>query len=286
MTHDIGIHALTFPDYIALDRWGSSSLRAMRRGPPARVQWERGNAREDTDATILGSAIHCALLTPTLFAKHYAIKPAGMSFASKEGKLWRDDPERAGRTILSHDAGETVTAIVAALRAKEAVRKSLVDATHVEMSITWDCPETDEPCKARPDWIDGRYVYDLKTTAFASTGRLALRAFTQGWMHQLAHYRTGAIVVGMPLIGGRLVVVDSSPPHFIHCLEVKVDALDLLELENIETLKALRECRLSGVWQDTSDEWLKVEPPPVDAPALDLDGAADDVAADAEAVTL
>lgn len=259
-TLDCGIHALPFPEYLALERWGSSSLRAMRRGPPARVMWERAHPKEDTDATRLGTAVHCALLTPELYAATYCTKPEGMSFASKEGKAWRDDPAREGRTILPFEQGCAVDAIVGALANKAAVIESLERAKHKEASLLWDCPQSGEPCKARPDWIEGKWIYDLKVSRHAAD-RVAMRAYFEGWMHQLAHYRTGAIVLGLPVRGGRLVVVEPTAPHFVYTLEVKADALDLLEFDNIEALKALAVCRENNDFPGTPDEWIRIEPP-------------------------
>lgn len=257
-----GIHNLSFADYHAAPGWGSSALKAMRRGPPARVLWERNNGSSDTAATTLGTAVHCAFITPDLYESTYAIKPEGMSFASKEGKAWRDDPVRAGKILLSADVGAQVEAIVAALMAKEPVRKSITNASHREQSLLWDCSITRERCKARPDWIEGKWIYDLKVSRHAAGSWLSARAFTEGWMHQLSHYRTGACELGLPIRGGRLVVVDPTAPHFVYTLEVKADALDLLEIENIETVKMLRECRKTDSWPGTPDEWIKVEPPP------------------------
>lgn len=256
-----GVHNIPFDDYLAIDAWGSGSLKAMRRGPPVRVLWERDEGRADTAATILGSAVHCALLTPELYHRQYAIKPEGMTFSTKEGKAWRDHPDREGQTILSHVVGASVDSIVESLLCKRAVADSLDKADAREVSLLWDCSVTGERCKARPDWMEGRYIYDLKVSRHASGDRLALRAFLEGWMHQSAHYRTGAIELGLPIIGGRLVVVDPAPPHFVYTLEIKRDALDLLEIENIETVKLLRDCRKSGVWEGTAERWIPVEPP-------------------------
>lgn len=254
-------NTMSFDAYRALDAWGSGSLKAMRRGPPARVLWERDRPSNETDATVLGSAVHCLLLTPDLFTANYAIKPEGMTFASKEGKAWRDDPERFGRTLISHDVGEMVARIVGALRSKDAVRASLDVAESRECSMLWECSITREQCKARPDWMQDEHIYDLKVSRHASGNSLAYRAFAEGWMHQLAHYRTGARELGLPVTGGRLVVVEPTAPHFVYTLEVKRDALDLLEIENIETLKRMRGCRLAGAWPGTPEDWVKVEPP-------------------------
>lgn len=253
-----GAIALPFSEYLALPGWGSGSLRAMRRGPPARVRWERDHQREDTDATILGRLAHCALLTPELLEVEYVCKPEGMKFSTKEGKAWRDGQTA---TIVEYDTYMTALDIASAVQSKEIAWQSIERASHKEATLLWNCPVTREACKGRPDWMQGHYVYDLKCSRHADSPGLAVRAYMEGWMHQLAHYRTGAQACGLDIRGGRLVVVAPKPPHVVYTLEVKADALDLLEHENIATLKAMRECRLAGEWPGTPDAWTKVEPP-------------------------
>jgi hypothetical protein len=251
---------MSFETYLNLDAWGSSALRAMRRGPPARVRWEKDKPHSDTSATLLGSAVHCGLLTPHLFADTYVGKPEGMKFSTKDGKAWRDSHQ--GRKILSTGDFALVGSIIDALNLKPVVAASLENSAR-EHSIIWTCPASGETCKGRPDWIDedSGSIYDLKVTRHGGTRWMAMRAYSEGWMHQLAHYRTGAIVNGAEVSRGRLVVVEPEPPHFVWTLEVKRDALDLLELENGETLKQLRDCRVANAWPGTPDEWTKIEPP-------------------------
>lgn len=255
------IQKLSFAQYHALDAWGSSSLRAMRRGPPARVLWEKDNRALDTDATRLGTAVHCRLLEPERYEESYAHKPEGMSFATKDGKAWRAElPD--GVIILTHVEWELVQAIFIALCSKEPVASVLDDASHREVSLVWECPSTQEDCKGRPDVIAKHWLYDLKVSRHADSPALAYRTWVEGWMHQLAHYRTGAQACGLDVRGGRLIVVSPTAPHFVHTLEVKTDALDLLELENLATLAELRRCRMAGDWPGTPDDWKKIEPPP------------------------
>jgi exodeoxyribonuclease VIII len=252
---------LPFGEYLKLPGWGSGSLRAMRRGPPARVKWEREHAREDTPATLLGRLVHCMLLQPELIEAEYVAKPEGMSFASKDGKAWRDAQTA---TIVSHEDYQTALAIADAVRSKSLAKKSLDAADYRESSLLWTCPVSGEHCKGRPDWIEGRYIYDLKVSRHADggMGALSFRAYAEGWEHQLAHYRTGAMTLGLDVKGGRLVVVTPKAPHIVYTLEVKIDALDLLELENIATLKEMRACRLADEWLGSEERWVPVEPPP------------------------
>lgn len=251
---------MDFETYLSLEAWGSSSLRSMRRGPPARVIWERNSPKRDTDATLLGSAVHCGLLTPHLFADTFIGKPEGMRFSTKEGKAWRDCHSRF--KILSTDDFATVSNIIEALLSKKIVEKAL-DESLRENSLVWRCPGSGELCKGRPDFIDDRShsIYDLKVTRHGGTRWMAMRAYSEGWMHQLSHYRTGAVLNGIDVHRGRLVVVEPEPPHFVWTLEVKRDALDLLELENGETLKEMRDCRVKNEWRGTPESWDMIEPP-------------------------
>lgn len=255
----MAITALSFADYHALEAWGSSSLKAMRRGPPARVLWERANPMEDTDDTRRGSAVHSLFITPDEFLGTHAHKPDGMSFATKEGKAWR--AAQGGLRILSHDEWTLVEAIVEALRAKRAVADSLAGASMREMSMT--ATLEGEPVKARPDWIDGEdYITDLKVSRHADRPTtLAYHASAEGWMHQVALYGAVARANGRRVAGGRLAVVAPTAPHYVYCLEVKRNALDLLTLENAATLRQMGECRRRNEWPGTPDAWTPVEPP-------------------------
>ncbi len=252
---------LPFADYLALPGWGSSTLKAMRKGPPARVLWQQAHA-ETTDAMRLGSAVHAWMLSSQgAFDGLYAHKPDGMSFATKEGKAWRE--EQSGKVILTHGEWTTIAAIAEALSAKALVEKCLLERDGAEVTLQWTDLATGEACKGRPDWMTGRYIYDLKVSRHAAGQALAYRAYMEGWMHQLAHYRSGATHCGLDQIdGGRLVVVTPTAPHFVYTLEVKRDSLDLLQMENEATLAQLGQCRDSGIWPGTPDEWTPIEPPP------------------------
>lgn len=252
---------LPFHDYLALDRYGSSDLRNMRLGPPALVPWKKAN-HEDTEATILGTAAHCAILAPELYEDAYAFKPEGMTFASKEGKAWRDAHE--GSKILTFDQTNAVHAIRLAFYEKIGARESLAAAEAVEASVLWECGVSKLRCKGRPDWFDSEAVLDLKISRHAMNAvSIPFRAFADGWMHQLAHNRAGLRAAGKNVNRGRLVVISPKAPCAIniHLLEVKEDALDILELENERTRSAIAECDKSGVWPGTPETWRMIEPP-------------------------
>jgi len=250
---------MSFAEYHADPAWGSSDLKTFRVGPPAMVPWRRENGSPDTDATRLGTACHARILTPDLFDATYAFKPDGMTFATKEGKAWK--AEQGGKEILSAAMARDVEAIDNAVEDNERAWRSITGATAREASIFWTCPDSGEPCKARPDWFDADWVYDLKVSRHAGSG-LAFRAYVEGWMAQGAHYAFGLRTLKLGARkGSRLVVVHPKAPHYVYTVETKATALDVLTLENVNTLRQLGECRKANVWPGTPDEWSVIAPP-------------------------
>ena len=251
---------LSFKDYKALPGWGSGDLKSMRMGPPARVLWDREHPRKDTDATILGTAAHCAILEPDRFDAVYVQKPAGMEYRSTENKAWRDDHLAAGRVILAPDVWAHVQSIAAAFYGKPTAYRAADGALGVETSMTWKDAETSEECKGRPDFYDYEAVYDLKVTRDAGP-RLAFKAYINGWFHQLAHYRSGLNANGVEVRTGRIIAIHPDAPHYVHCIEARIQDLDVMALENENTLKAMRACGIAGEWPGTPDTFERVEIP-------------------------
>jgi hypothetical protein len=258
---------LPFPEYLADIGYGSSDLRNFAK-LPALVPWHRANRGKGTDATIIGSAAHCLILTPSLFQDTYLVKPAGMKFSTKEGKAWRDDRVAAGYSVdnmFSAADYEQVQNIKRAFVSREVANKSLLAAEHREATLLWTSPEG-LPCKGRPDWFTPSAVYDLKVTVHAQKGLAALRykAWSEGWFHQLAHNRSGLRACGYPNVNvGRLVCIAPAGPSSIqtYTLEVSEHNLDVIELEMESIRAAMVKCHNSGEWPGVPDAWEKIDPP-------------------------
>lgn len=264
---DTGIRpTMPFPDYLSHDSWGSSSIRAFRNGTPAGAKWGRENRFSSTPAMILGTASHCAIMTPELWHQQIVVKPEGMTFQSKANKEWKAAQEAQGLEILTQANYTLLQDITAAFDSKPAARDALDNATLRESSVFWDCAESGLGRKCRPDWFvkDG-FIYDLKISIDATKPmeKLMSSAYWNGWAHQLAGGREGLNQNGQNIQGGRLVVISSQPPHAarVWLLEVSGADCDMLELENQNTCVEIMECERTGNWPGTPDEWLKVQLP-------------------------
>lgn len=259
------VPSLPFREYLAHPSYGSSDLRAFRCGPPALVHWRRKHRDSETPATRLGTAAHCAILTPDLFDSTHVLKPEGMEFRSKANKELRDAWLAAGRSIVSHEEWQQVQAIRHAFESKPAALDSLLRAMAVESSVFWTCEESGLPCKARPDWFTEHTVYDLKVSVVAERGAesLAASAYRNGWLHQLAHNAAGLRANGVQIVNARLVIIAPEPPqeHRVWLLEVRENDVDFLELDNVNTRRQMAVCHSTGHWPGTPDQWQTIEMP-------------------------
>lgn len=259
------IHDLPFDAYLAHDAYGSSDLRAFKSGPPAIVPWRRKNRGDSTDATRIGSAAHCSILTPELFDRAHAVKPEGMEFRSKENRELRDKWVAEGRAILAHDEWQQVREINAAFAGKLAAFDALHAAVGREASVFWNCPDSGLPCKGRPDWFTTDCVYDLKVSIAAekSLDALQFQAHKNGWLNQLAHNRAGLNANGHRIKLGRLVVIAPNPPqrYRVWLLEVRENDLDFLDMDNENTRRQMAVCHRAGQWPGTPDQWQQIELP-------------------------
>ena len=268
---------MTFAEYLADPSYGSSDLKTFRAGPPAMVPWRKANRDSETPAMRLGTACHAMILTPNLFARDYAIRPAGMDFRTKEGKAWRDEVESLGKIALTSDEADTIIAVANAFESKKAARNSVLSAKAVECSMFWTAQGL--PCKGRPDWIGANEVYDLKVTIAADKpqDRLMRHAYDYGWLHQAAHNATGLREHGFRIRCGRLVMVSPKPPYNVQLIEIGEGDLDFLELHNMDTRQQMAKCHASGIWPGTADEFTKCELPASAAfTESDLTGAIED----------
>lgn len=256
---------LSFADYLAHPFWGSSSIKQFRNGTPAAAKWGRENDSGDTAATILGTAAHCKIITPSDYGNQIAIKPPGMTFQGKANKAIRDAWHAEGKKILSHEDGLTIDAIVQAFERKSAARQSLENSVGREQSVFWRCAESGLGRKCRPDWYDADTIYDLKISIEATKpfDRLQMCAHANGWLNQLAGGRAGLNANGHNIRKGALVVIASQPPHDarVWLLRLKEEDCDFLELENENTCRQVAECERKDRWPGTPEQWQDITLP-------------------------
>ena len=186
--HADGIYfSLPSAEYHADPALGSSGIRDLMISPLRywiNSPYNPNRPPEDeSEAKDLGTYLHDLLLEGG--TKNYAIKPEGMSFATKEGKAWRE--EHDGFVIINQAQNRTQQTMFNALELSSSRQR--FTGGQPEVSVFWT-EKTGQRCKIRLDYLKPNEALDLKTysntmdkdleTAIAHTianRRIAVQAF-------------------------------------------------------------------------------------------------------------
>ena len=205
--------------------------------------------REPTAAMFAGTLAHTAILEPQAFSARYVVKPEGLSYASKDGKAWRD-----AQTLQIIDADDHATAQsqCAAVMRTPALA-DILRSGEAEVSVFWIDEATGLRCKARPDWlqwINPRRVMalDIKTIADLTPEAVTKAVTNYGYHRQRAHYVNGLRACGLQVDDFGFGFVSGSYP-FIACGYLLDDeTVEQGHDEVAELLDLFALCQRTGKW--------------------------------------
>lgn len=240
--------------YHAIQAMSAGGLKRMRISPAhfygIQIDPNRPPPSDPTPAMRNGTLVHCAIFEPDQVAARYVVKPDGMSFASKEGKAWRE--ANAAREPV--DAGQMAAALAqaAALRRLPDVA-ALLSEGYGESSAFWIDEATGELCKCRPDWCspagEGVVLLDGKTCQDASPDGFSRTVWNFDYWLQAAWYSDGfEAATGLRVHGFVFAAVESAWPHAAAAYMLGDDVLDRARVENRRLLDLYAECKRTGVW--------------------------------------
>ena len=150
--------------------------------------------RKESQAFVIGSAVHAALLERDAFAERYAICPQECSDRrTKAYKEWA--AEVTDREILTQADAALIAAIENKCFDNQSVRQLLEAPGGVEIEFFWRCKTTDVDCRAKADKVlAGGVVLDVKTTDDARPEAFARTVGMYRYDLQAVHYMdaTGA----------------------------------------------------------------------------------------------
>ena len=115
-----------------------------------------------TPAMVEGNAFHTYMLEPEEFDRRYVFKPEGLSFATKDGKLWRSAQLENGLQIIDADCKDKFFYMKRNLM-EHRLSHLLLGDNEVEKEIYFNFNGVD--CKAKLDLINhsNKIIFDYKT---------------------------------------------------------------------------------------------------------------------------
>lgn len=166
---------ISLEDYHAMGEWSKSMLDHIDKSPAHFLEW-RSNPPEPTPSMEFGSALHCAVLTPSLYESQYAIAPE-CDRRTKDGKIiYADFLEKSvGKKAIASLNAEKISSMALAIL-NHPIASILLTMGEAEQSFFWVDPKTGLECKARPDYlrydnicIDLKVTHDLTQRGFMNT---------------------------------------------------------------------------------------------------------------------
>lgn len=217
--------------------------------------------QKTTEAMLLGSLTHCAALEPDEMANRYIVKPEGMSFASKEGKTWRDSVT-PGLQIVDFADWDKAQKMAAAIQ-KVGVLRKLLSSGAAESSIFWQDKATGLRCRCRPDFLHytgkaSAVAIDVKTISDLTPESAARSIERYGYHRQAAHYSNGIKAAGFHLEEFVFAFVSSSFPHVAVAYVLDEETMEQGADEVAALLDKYAHCVKTGHWPAFGDGYQQI----------------------------
>ncbi len=208
------------------------------------------NVQPTTQAMILGSLIHRAVLEPDTMSD-FVTRPEGIDYRTKEGKAWRD--ANVGKTVLTHDEAVQIKCMVDAVWSHPIAKRIFKDAQTEVCLFAEDADGMQR--KGRLDaLIKGNIVPDLKTAHSADAMEFERSIGKYRYHVQAAYYVDLCNLLGIDKSEFAYVVVEKEPPFAVAVYSLDQDAIRLGRLEYQRDLLRVRQCMESGKWPGFPDD--------------------------------
>jgi hypothetical protein len=260
---------MNFSDYLSIPACNWSSLKRMGVSPLHYRHHMDSPPTPPTDAMVIGSATHKAVLEPEDFGSEYAV----WTGARRAGKEWDAFcAANAGKEILREQDVDRVQALALSVQRHPGCARYLDGPGVNELTIEWNDLPTGVACKGRADRVtDDGVLIDLKTTRDLTPRPFMAASCRLGYHAQLAFYADGLRASGYDVHKVVILAVESSAPYDCGVFVLGEDVLYAGRKEYRALLRRLAECRESGRWPGRYEEEQSLELPEWARPDIDGD---------------
>lgn len=222
--------------YHALDGYTSSSqLKRLFSTSPKHYHYQQqlNETQKPSLAMILGSLVHCLVLTPLQFEKEFFIMP-DLNFRTNEGKAKREELlyENQGKYPISDEMLIQANNMRSSVQANDKAME-LLSVGYKEAAYFWECQFSNLKMKAKLDQSSSKHFVEFKTTSDAGPENFQRHAFNMNYDLSLVHYKFGLKAIKDCEPDAYFIVVEQEAPHV--CQVYKVG---------------------EGFWQTGHEKWL------------------------------
>lgn len=261
-----GLVSMTNDEYHAAPGISNSHLTDISRTPEyyyAKRLDPNREPEEVTEAKLIGTATHAAILEPDLFESRFVAAPEGIDRRTKAGKEAYEEfkAEALGKVILPAKGYKKCLAMRDAVYRHPVAKKFLSHGQSEQTFFATD-PETGELIKCRVDKRhDSGLNVDVKTCRDASPNGFARE------MVQWRYYGQDPWYVDLQylLFGERppfvFVAVEKEPPYLVGVYFLEEEDREYGRRENRRLLNLLIECKRTNTWPGYCTEHMPIALP-------------------------
>lgn len=214
---------------------------------------------EATDAQRYGLILHRSIFEPHTMTNALAVKPEGMSFATKEGKEWKK--EHGEVEIISQKEATSIQRSVAAVWAHP-IAKRLLTGSEFERSIY----ATDDYGTNRKGRLDvfpqsGNVLPDLKSCESAAADDFEKQIVKYGYHYSAAFYIDLCEMIGTPREHFIFICVEKTPPYLVAVHELDAEVIEWGRKLYQRDLAVYRHCMEKDEWPGYPIEIQKISVP-------------------------
>jgi len=260
--------------YLAHDAVSNSDLGNMARSPEyAHLCKTEPGEKTDTPATLLGTAIHTAILEPERFETEYTLDPTDEDGGYRAG--WRNtkaykaakaDIRAHGHEVLAQRDLDACRWIQDNVAASWIGREILAIKDDVEVSVLASDPEYDLVRKIRPDVVvsAASMLVDIKKTRDIRPGPFSRDCVTFGYHRTAPWYLDTANLAwdDAPFKHYLFLVIADTAPHEIRGYTLPGEAIEHGRQQYATLLDRWAKCATEGKWPGGSGEIEELALPP------------------------
>lgn len=201
---------------------------------------------KETKSMDFGTAFHLALLQPHLLPTQTAVGP-DINKNTTEYKNWKKEHQHL--LILDGKQETVIQKMVASVAANKEALELLNSPGAAEQAIRWQHAKTGIWCKCKIDYLlENQTIVDIKTCSNPNPTEFSRTCGQLDYQCQAAFYKDA--VFDLTGIDADYVHIAVGIEEPYECIVYKLDdeAIQLGRSQNEQTLRRLKDCRDSDVW--------------------------------------
>lgn len=234
---------------------GSSDIRDFIRSPQLFKDRQDGITQKETPAMAFGTTSHMCVLEPKRFAALVAVKPAGMSFGSAEGKAWQ--ARNHDKHIVTSSDYQTLSMMHT--RMPDEVRRIFARGAS---EVTVRCVIDGLCVQCRVDHWDrtGGMKYDFKTISAIEKIDKAI------WQHRLDiqdrwYSRVIEAETAEKAPASAFIFAETAAPYRWRIVRLDLDYIAIADRDIDTAISGILARNKSGCWEDPDGLDYMASPP-------------------------